>query len=198
MSTIFDTFGAIVCNHAGTIKDFAGDAIYAFWDHGLSAKRDQAQLACQAALEQAEALKGLHTANSFKAGVAFDKLQMGWGITTGSVTMAHYGSRAADLALVGDATNLAFRLSCMANKDLSAELVMCSETADLVGDLFPVVDLGLVSVRGRSGRERVYGIASRDPLEKPFCRNNLNTDPMPEMTSRYQEFTLLEDPISQG
>jgi class 3 adenylate cyclase len=85
---------------------------------------------------------------------------MGWGITTGRVTMAHYSSRVADLALVGDATNLAFRLSGMANKDLSSPIAMCSQTADLVQDTLSVVDLGFFAVRGRTGREHLYGIRS--------------------------------------
>jgi class 3 adenylate cyclase len=158
MRTIFDTFSAVVCNHSGTIKDYVGDAIYAFWDHSLSAKKAWAQLACQTALEQSEALKRLSSSRYSRIGSPLDGLQMGWGITTGNVTMAHYGSRVADVAVVGDSTNLAFRLSCMANKDLPSEIVICSKTAQLVGDTLPVVDLGSVAVRGRSGREHVYGI----------------------------------------
>ena len=159
MKTIFDTFSAVVCNHSGTIKDYVGDAIYAFWDHSLSVnKAARAQLACQTALQQSKVLKRLSSSKNSRIGSAFDKLKMGWGITTGNVTIAHYGSRVADLAVVGDATNLAFRLSCMANKELTSEIVICSKTAELVGDTLPVVDLGLVSVRGRRGQEHLYGI----------------------------------------
>ena len=57
---------------------------------------------------------------------AAESLKMGWGITTGSVTMSHYGSRASDLALVGDCTNLAFRLSGIANKDLDKKIILCA------------------------------------------------------------------------
>jgi len=183
MSTIFDTFSAVICNHSGTIKDYVGDAIYAFWDHSLSAQKARAQLACQTALEQSEALKRLFSSRYSRIRSAFEGLQMGWGITTGNVTMGHYGSRVADLALVGDSTNLAFRLSCLANKDVPTEIVICSKTADLVGDTIPVVDLGLVSVRGRSGREHVYGIQSRENHDKGFCHTILNTSPISEIAA---------------
>ena len=85
---------------------------------------------------------------------AAEGLPMGCGITTGKVTMAYYSSRAADLALVGDVTNLAFRLSSMANKDFATPIVMCTQTADLVQDTLSLVDLGFFlpfeDARGRS------------------------------------------------
>jgi class 3 adenylate cyclase len=72
--------------------------------------------------------------------------------------MSHYGSRAADLALVGDCTNLAFRLSGMANKELSEKIVICSQTADLVFNNLSLKDLGTVSIKGRKGQEHVFAL----------------------------------------
>jgi adenylate cyclase len=158
MKEIISTFSAIVYDYKGTIKDYVGDAVYAFWDHRFVSSKEQAVLACQAALKQAQ------TVNQIRAKLsginpAVEYLRLGWGITTGKVTMSHYGSRAIDLALVGDCTVLAFRLSGTANKDLPSEIVICSETADLVRDTqLEVFDLGSVRVRGRSGEEHVFGI----------------------------------------
>lgn len=157
MKVIFETFGVIVHENKGTIKDFAGDAVFAFWDHDVIPRKEQAVLACQCALKQA------HSVNRIRAELSasnplISSLRLGWGITTGEVTISHYGARAADLALVGDSTNLAFRLSGLANKDLSIEVVICTNTADLVRDALPVEDLGMISVRGRSGHEHVYGL----------------------------------------
>ena len=80
--------------------------------------------------------------------------------------MSHYGWRVTDLTLVGDCTNAAFRLSGIANKDLPSEIVMCSETGGLVGDILPMADLGFVSLRGRSGQEHVYGMSRHDEFTK--------------------------------
>ena len=157
MKEIFDTFSAIVYNFKGTIKDYAGDAVYAFWDHTVEPIGKQAVLACQAAIQQMQTLNEIRTKLSDK-NIAAENLQMGWGITTGKVTMSHYGSRSADLALVGDCTNLAFRLSGMANKELSEKILICSQTAALVREDLALKDLGGVSIKGRTGKEQIFAL----------------------------------------
>ena len=157
MKEIFDTFSAIVYNYKGTIKDYAGDAVYAFWGHTVEAVTQQAVLACQAAVQQTHTLNEIRAKLSGK-NVAADNLQMGWGITTGRVTMSHYGSRAADLALVGDCTNLAFRLSGLANKELSEKIVICAQTAELIRKDLEIKDLGSVAIKGRTGKVHVFGL----------------------------------------
>jgi class 3 adenylate cyclase len=157
MKEIFDTFSAIVYNFKGTIKDYAGDAVYAFWDHAAEPISKQAVLACEAAIQQTQTINEIRAKLCGK-NIAADNLQMGWGITTGKVTMSHYGSRAADLALVGDCTNLAFRLSGLANKELSEKIVICSQTAELIRNDLKIKDLGAVAIKGRTGKEHVFGL----------------------------------------
>ena len=157
MKEVFKRFGAIVNEHKGTIKDYVGDAIYAFWEHGVRASQEQALLACLNALAQAKALNSI-TYELLSTNPVADRLKMGWGITTGPVTMSHYGSRPSDLALVGDCTNLAFRLSGIANKDLDRDIVICANTASLVRGSLDVYDLGKVPVRGRKGELYVFGL----------------------------------------
>jgi class 3 adenylate cyclase len=157
MKEIFDTFSAIVYNYKGTIKDYAGDAVYAFWDHAVEPIAQQAVLACEAAIQQTQTINEIRAKLGGK-NIAADNLQMGWGITTGKVTMSHYGSRAADLALVGDCTNLAFRLSGLANKELSEKIVICSQTAELIRNDLKIKDLGAVAIKGRTGKEQVFGL----------------------------------------
>jgi class 3 adenylate cyclase len=158
MKEIFDTFSAIVYNFKGTIKDYAGDAVYAFWDHAIEPISKQAVLACQAAIQQTQTINEIRTKLSGK-NIASDNLQMGWGITTGKVTMSHYGCRAADLALVGDCTNLAFRLSGLANKEFREKIVICSQTAELIRNDLKTKDLGAVEIKGRTtGKEHVFGL----------------------------------------
>jgi len=165
MKEIIQTFCAIVHEHKGTIKDYSGDAVYAFWEHGSEFRKEQALAACRTALKQAQAVNQIRTKLS-GLNEAAKFLRLGWGITTGKVTMSHYGWRVTDLTLVGDCTNAAFRLSGIANKDLPSEIVMCSETAGLVGDILPMADLGFVSLRGRSGQEHVYGMSRHDEFIK--------------------------------
>ncbi len=157
MKEIFDTFSTIITKFKGTIKDYAGDAVFAFWDHDVEPVAAQAVLACQAAIEQTRTTEEIRTKLARK-NIAIDSLQMGWGITTGKVTLSHYGSRAADLALVGDCTNLAFRLSGLANKELSEKIVICSQTAELVQNQLSIKDLGSIPIKGRKGQEHVFAL----------------------------------------
>ncbi len=157
MKEIFDAFSAIITQFKGTVKDYAGDAVYAFWDHHIEPIAAQAVLACQAAIKQTQTTEKIRKKLSGK-NIEVASLQMGWGITTGKVTLSHYGSRAADLALVGDSTNLAFRLSSLANKEVSEKIVICSQTAKLVQDQLSIKDLGGIPIKGRQGQEHIFAL----------------------------------------
>ena len=171
MKEIIQTFSSIVHEHQGTVKDYNGDEVYAFWEHGSHLSKEQAAAACMTALKQAQTVDQIRAKLS-GVNPAVESLRLGWGITTGKVTMSHYGWRVTDLTLVGDTTNSAFRLSSMANKNLKSEIVLCSQTADLVQGLLPMVDLGLVTLRGRSGQEHVYGISKEEHCVEGrlFCK----------------------------
>jgi class 3 adenylate cyclase len=187
MKEIIQTFCTIVHDHKGTVKDYTGDEVYAFWEHGSHLCKEQAVAACLTALEQARTV-GQIRAKLSGVNPAVESLRLGWGITTGKVTMSHYGWRVTDLTLVGDSTNSAFRLSSMANKKLKSEIVVCSQTADLVRKVLPIDDLGLVTLRGRSGKEQVYGISregncaeSRLIYEPPYAEDRVSVRAFSEM-----------------
>ena len=157
MSTVIHTFSEIVVAHHGTIKDYAGDAVYAFWEHGDRAKPERAEQACRAALAQLAAVPSivaeLH-AEVPEAGA----LKIGWGITTGLVTVSQYGARSADLAVLGDSTNLAFRFSALANKDLPAPVLVCESTRNLVAGAFPLASLGAHPIKGKAKDVPMFGL----------------------------------------
>lgn len=157
VKAIFDEFNSIVDQFKGTIKDYAGDAVFAFWDHQIEIPTSQAVQACQAAIQQTLAFDRLLVKITEQyRGV--EDLQMGWGITTGTVTISHYGARVADLAIVGDCINLAFRLSDIANKEVPEKIVICAQTAELVRNELTVKNLGMFSIRGRIGEEHVFAL----------------------------------------
>jgi adenylate cyclase len=154
---IFSRFSAIVNEHQGTVKDYAGDAVFAFWEHPHGFSTDHALAACQAAISQLRSVPEIHRQLA-KRGFLVPPPLLGWGLTTGQVTLSHYGARSAGMALVGDCINLAFRLSSMANKTLSAPIVLCHETASWVTQKLPLMDLGDQEIRGRTGQEHLFGI----------------------------------------
>jgi class 3 adenylate cyclase len=154
---VFTRFSAIVSEHKGTVEGYFGDAIFAFWEHPGEGSADRAIWACQAAISQLYSVPPIHR-KLMDQGVVMPPLVLGWGMTTGPITLSRYGTRSADLALVGDCVNLAFRLSSMANKTLSAPIVMCRQTASLVKQSMPLLDLGNQKIRGRKGVEHLFGI----------------------------------------
>jgi adenylate cyclase len=161
MKEIFSRFSVIVYAHHGTVKDYVGDAVFAFWEHPGEGSADHALAACRAAIDQLKCVPEIHRQLSDR-GVVIPSPVLGWGLTTGPVTLSHYEARSADLALVGDCINLAFRLSSMANKTLPATIVMCRRTASLVNRKMHLMDLGNQEIRGRSGREHLFGIQRED------------------------------------
>jgi class 3 adenylate cyclase len=139
------------------VEGYFGDAVFAFWEHSGKETADRALWACKAAISQLRSVPEIHQKLTDQ-GLAIPTLRLGWGMTTGRITLSHYGTRSADLALVGDCVNLAFRLSSMANKSLPEPIVMCRETASLVKRKLPLLDLGNQKIRGRSGVERLFSV----------------------------------------
>ena len=158
LSKLYDTLTNIVHENHGTVKDFAGDAIFAFWEHTGKDNPMVAQNACRAALSQEQAAMALFSGLPDKFS-ELRHLQLGWGIATGPATLSHYGVRTENLALVGDSTNLAFRLAGLANKELSSAIVICHKTADMVKSDMAVEPLGDVDTKGREGKEVVFSIS---------------------------------------
>jgi len=159
MNEVFSRFSEIVTRFKGTVKDFAGDAVFAFWEHAGGMSVAPAVLACRAAMAQYRRVNDIHVTLGRTAAAA-QGLRLGWGVTTGPATLSHYGVRHTDLALVGDAVNLAFRLSAIAHKEVDAAIVMCRHTAELVRAEIDLSDLGRIRTKGRTGLEQVYGIAT--------------------------------------
>ncbi|HET7374301.1 MAG TPA: adenylate/guanylate cyclase domain-containing protein [Gemmatimonadaceae bacterium] len=157
MNSVFKTFSDLVVAHRGTIKDYAGDAIYAFWEHGLLPNPEKARLACTAALAQLDALPQIAAQLAVSIPEA-SQLRVGWGVTTGMVTVSQYGSRAADLAVLGDSTNLAFRISGLANKDLPAPIVLDEQTKALIDGGYQLASLGQHAIKGKREPVPLYGI----------------------------------------
>jgi adenylate cyclase len=162
MKEVFARFSAIVSAYHGTVKDYAGDAVFAFWEHPGEASHDHALAACRAAVNQMHSIPEIHRHLTGR-GVVIPSPVLGWGLTSGPVTLSHYEARSADLALVGDCINLAFRLSSMANKTLPAPIVLCQRTASMVNREMQLIDLGNQEIRGRTGREHLFGIQGEDP-----------------------------------
>jgi class 3 adenylate cyclase len=158
INRIYEQFSQVIHEHHGTVKDYAGDAIFAFWEHGVAPDAQVAIAACQAVRSQFGALPEM-LADLPDDLSAFRQLKIGWGVSTGNVTLSHYGVRNDNLAVVGDTTNLAFRLCTLAGHDVPSPVAICHHTAQLVNDVIPLRLVGHYPTKGREGLEAVYTFA---------------------------------------
>jgi class 3 adenylate cyclase len=71
----------------------------------------------------------------------------------------------ADLALVGDSINLAFRLSSLGSRALPEPILVCEKTAPLVEKHFKLIDLGPMEIKGRVEPAPVFAL--KPSTQKP-------------------------------
>ena len=150
LSRSFDRVGAIVESHGGVVEKFIGDAAMAVF--GIPrVHEDDALRAVRAAAEIREALQAV-------AGVG-GGAAVAWrtGIATGEVVAGDAG--AGSRLVTGDAVNVAARLQQTAQP---GEILITSETHQLVRDAVHVEALGEVAVKGRQAPIETFRLVDVD------------------------------------
>jgi adenylate cyclase len=146
LNDYFSAMTEIILAHHGTVDKFIGDAIMAFWGAPLP-QADHALLACRAALEMQEALRGLQSGWQAQG---FPLIAARVGLHSGPAVAGNVGSRERfNYTVMGDAVNLAARLEG-ANKTYGTEIILSEATCRLLPDTFLVRELDVVQVRGRA------------------------------------------------
>jgi adenylate cyclase len=161
---VFSALESVVWRHGGTLKEYQGDAIFAFWEEKPDGRGMQAIEACSAALALRDEAQRLANDSSLWLFPDFP-LALDWALATGSVTLASMGGhRPTGLSMVGDVVNLAFRLEKLAD-GTEFSIIACHNTYALARERFDFVDLGEVTVKGRTGSERIYALRGPLPVQ---------------------------------
>jgi class 3 adenylate cyclase len=155
VARVFAGLEKAVVAHGGTIKEFQGDALFAFWEQGST--RNHAAEACRAAL-------GLHRLTGEMArdpsvwAVEGFPLEMDWALTTGLVAITGYGGEnILGLSLVGESVVLAFRLEKLADAT-TGPIIVCPDTRMMAADSFEFEDLGSRRTKGFDAPQRMYAL----------------------------------------
>jgi adenylate cyclase len=84
---------------------------------------------------------------------------MGWGVVQGKAALAAM-TRSTD-AVIGDATNVAFRLAGLAGRHGRAAVMVTSSVRRAVAAQFTWGESELVEIKGRRGMETVFAVSAR-------------------------------------
>lgn len=144
----------IIFRHQGMVDKFIGDSILAVF--GVPVPReDDALRAVRAALEMQN---GLQAINKERARKRQKTLEIGIGITSGTVISGNIGSeRRMDYTVIGDPVNLAARLEGL-TKELKRRILVNDRVHAAIAHEIPCESLGLFMVKGKREKVPVFAV----------------------------------------
>jgi class 3 adenylate cyclase len=155
VSRVFSRLGREIAKRGGTVKEYQGDAIFAFWEEGST--ENHAVDACRAAVALDE-LVGQLAADSSVWAVEDFPLRMDWALATGPVAIEGLGGdHPAGLSMIGEPVVLAFRIEKFAN-DETGPVVTCPTTMEKASRAFKFKDIGEKHAKGFEKAGRVFAL----------------------------------------
>lgn len=152
LDVLWDGLRRLLMEHGGTLNSYAGDALFAVWEsepieHAAAHAVDFVRAANRHVVETAPTLP-LRTLEG-------TPVQMGWAVVLGPVAVSTLTR--AQPAVIGDTTNLAFRLSGRAARDGLPGILVNAPVREVLGDRYEWGEPHTVTVKGRSGSVVVFG-----------------------------------------
>lgn len=155
VNRVFEVLSGEVVRLGGTVKEYHGDALLAFWEGALG--RRQAVAACRAALQLGRRVDEIARDRSIWSVDDFP-LQMDWALATGFVVIDTFGGKKpAGLSMVGKPVVLAFRLEKLAD-ERTGPILACASTRASASQEFRFRDLGKIRAEGFERADHVYAL----------------------------------------
>lgn len=163
VSRVFEALGGAVVEHGGSIKEYQGDAILAYFEGDVTGK--QALRACKAVLALDALALRIAGDRSIWAIQDFP-LQVDWALCTGLVLIDSIGqgpsggtrgAQRAGLSMMGEPVVRAFRIEKFAN-DETGRILACPMTRDFAVGGYTFRDLGPMQAKGFDRPDRVYAL----------------------------------------
>lgn len=165
VNRVFAVLSEEVGRLGGTVKEFQGDALVAFWERAALGAR-LAEVACRSVLELDRVVRRLALDRTVWQ-VEGRPLHMDWALATGAVMINGFG--AAGLSMIGEPMVLAFRLEKFAG-DATGRILTCPETTRLAGPAFDFRDLGEMLAKGFDRPDHVFALERERPAESAEAR----------------------------
>lgn len=150
---LYDQLRSLLSHHRGTLSNYVGDAFFAVWEVANDPRA--AEHAVRFALDGASRVRELAPQLGLRDPGGLP-IRMGWGVSLGEAAVSAMSGML--VAVLGDATNVAFRLAGLSGRDGRAEVLVTEPVRDAVRELFPFGDPQHVTVKGRTGTVTVFGL----------------------------------------
>jgi class 3 adenylate cyclase/tetratricopeptide (TPR) repeat protein len=181
LETLNRTFEQIITRHGGTILQVRGDGVFAVF--GMEAREDEGRRATEAALELHHAVRNISFATPLPG---FTGLTMHTGIHAGLVLAVEGDEVMGRFVLVGDAANLASRLSDLAGPD---EILASEASLGRERHFFRTDDAREIDFTGLDETLMVYPVRGRSEVGTRFQARSLG--PQTPMVGREREMNRL-------
>ena len=160
INQIFEELVDCLVAHGAHIDKYVGDEIVALFGVPVAQERS-AERAILAALAMRERLRSLNEEGRFGG----TKLDVHTGINVGPVMVGPVGHSAhADYTVIGDAVNVAKRLS---DEAPSGEIYVSQAVAESVGEAFEYESVGEMKLSGRRGSVEVLRVVRARQASRP-------------------------------
>ena len=143
----------VLDEHRGTFVHYQGDAFFAYWEQERD--RDAPTHAVEFALAAVKAVDGVAGDLPIRNPDG-TPVRMGWAVVVGDGVVSSLTG--TPMTVLGDATNVAFRLSGLAGRGGRDPVVVTAAVRTLIGERWRFSEPEVVEVKGRTGRETLYGV----------------------------------------
>jgi adenylate cyclase len=153
LDVLWEGLRRLLMEHGGTLNSYAGDALFAVWES------DPIDTAVVQAVDFVRAAHRHVQATAPELPIRTPEgtpVRMGWAVVLGSVAVSTLTR--AQPAVIGDTTNLAFRLSGRAGRDELPEILVNDTAREVLGDRYVWGEPHTVRVKGRTGEVVVFGL----------------------------------------
>jgi adenylate cyclase len=155
-----------IVGQEGTIDKYIGDAVMGFWNAPLTVPQHELK-ACAAALDMIDRLAVLNRERQEEANAAgqpFLPFRIGIGINTGRCIVGNLGSDLRfNYSVLGDPVNVASRLEGQ-TKLYGVAIIIGSRTGEKAKEKFAILELDLVTVKGKTESETIYTLLGREEV----------------------------------
>jgi class 3 adenylate cyclase len=153
VDVLFGELRALVQAKSGTLANLAGDALYSVWDLG-GGRELATEHALEFVLQATEVVENVRPALELETGAA--PLRMGWGVTVGEASITLLAGSL--VTILGDATNVAFRLSGVAGREGRPKILLDESVEPVASTRFVLGTPMPLMLKGRAQESRARGL----------------------------------------